>query len=309
MEKANALIRWPIRILGIAFVIGNLIILLNIDNSAAFLHGNEIIFGLIIFNIAIISLFFYLAWIWDRRREKEHLRQLAIEAPRKALEESMILDLIKLAEDTGLNLVNELNLNSLYEEWRKGNWNQYGLWHNLEQEIGAWTHAIQIKQKVFEREIYDDLDLRPTYEQKQKAWDYDSLKFGIIKTTEGPYEPGMCMRCGTEFFENNFRAELPLGFYWASDNSGKLLILCSECAPKMKVHTSSISEPTRSRHISESVKDSVWNRDRGKCVECGSNEKLEFDHIIPFSKGGSNTKRNIQLLCEACNRSKSNRIG
>ena len=65
----------------------------------------------------------------------------------------------------------------------------------------------------------------------------------------------------------------------------------------------------RSRHIEQSIKDDVLNRDNGKCVECGSNEKLEFDHIIPFSKGGSNTYRNIQLLCEPCNRTKSDKIG
>ena len=74
------------------------------------------------------------------------------------------------------------------------------------------------------------------------------------------------------------------------------------------VETLSKSE-TQSRKISQTVKDRVWNRDQGKCVECGSNEKLEFDHIIPFSKGGSNTYRNIQLLCETCNRIKSNQIG
>lgn len=61
--------------------------------------------------------------------------------------------------------------------------------------------------------------------------------------------------------------------------------------------------------IPQSVKDKVWNRDDGRCVECGSNEKLEYDHIIPFSKGGSNTYRNLQLLCENCNRKKSNNIG
>ena len=61
--------------------------------------------------------------------------------------------------------------------------------------------------------------------------------------------------------------------------------------------------------ISQEVKDKVWNRDGGKCVKCGSNENLEFDHIIPFSKGGGNTYRNIQLLCEPCNRTKSNKIG
>lgn len=38
-------------------------------------------------------------------------------------------------------------------------------------------------------------------------------------------------------------------------------------------------------------------------------ENLEFDHIIPHSKGGANTYRNIQLLCEPCNRSKSAKIG
>jgi len=68
-------------------------------------------------------------------------------------------------------------------------------------------------------------------------------------------------------------------------------------------------ERNESRRISQDVKDKVWRRDEGKCINCGSNEKLEFDHIIPFSKGGSNTYRNIQLLCEKCNREKSNKIG
>lgn len=65
----------------------------------------------------------------------------------------------------------------------------------------------------------------------------------------------------------------------------------------------------RSRHISQEVKDLVWRRDQGRCVECGSNEHLEFDHIIPFAKGGANTYRNVQLLCEPCNRGKADRIG
>jgi len=60
--------------------------------------------------------------------------------------------------------------------------------------------------------------------------------------------------------------------------------------------------------IPDEVKMFVWNRDNGKCVKCGSKESLEYDHIIPISKGGSNTERNIQLLCEKCNRSKRNDI-
>jgi Holliday junction DNA helicase RuvB len=60
--------------------------------------------------------------------------------------------------------------------------------------------------------------------------------------------------------------------------------------------------------ISSEVRREVWRRDEGKCVKCGSRENLEFDHILPVSKGGANTARNIELLCEACNRAKSDLI-
>jgi len=62
------------------------------------------------------------------------------------------------------------------------------------------------------------------------------------------------------------------------------------------------------QHIPQKVRDEVWRRDQGRCVECGSQINLEFDHIIPISKGGSNTARNIRLLCEECNRKKSDNI-
>ena len=65
----------------------------------------------------------------------------------------------------------------------------------------------------------------------------------------------------------------------------------------------------RSRRISDEVKDKVWRRDNGTCVDCGSRENLEFHHIIPHSKGGSNTYRNIEILCETCNRKRSDKIG
>lgn len=63
-----------------------------------------------------------------------------------------------------------------------------------------------------------------------------------------------------------------------------------------------------SRHIPQSVKNAVWLRCQGRCVQCASTQYLEFDHIIPFSKGGSNSENNIQILCRACNLAKSNQL-
>lgn len=60
--------------------------------------------------------------------------------------------------------------------------------------------------------------------------------------------------------------------------------------------------------IPEKVRHEVWRRDQGCCVDCGSRDRLEFDHIVPVSKGGSNTARNVELRCEPCNRRKGARI-
>jgi HNH endonuclease len=56
-----------------------------------------------------------------------------------------------------------------------------------------------------------------------------------------------------------------------------------------------------SREIPAEVRSYVWRRDGGRCVQCGSTKNLEYDHKLPWSRGGSNTVRNIQLLCHDCN--------
>lgn len=67
-------------------------------------------------------------------------------------------------------------------------------------------------------------------------------------------------------------------------------------------------ERGNSRHITQDVKTVVWQRDGGKCVQCGATDYLEFDHIIPVAKGGANGVENIQLLCRRCNAKKRDRI-
>ncbi len=65
----------------------------------------------------------------------------------------------------------------------------------------------------------------------------------------------------------------------------------------------------RSRIIPTSVKREVWARDGGKCVTCGATDELHFDHVVPFSKGGTSLKaENVQLLCARHNLGKSAKI-
>jgi len=63
-----------------------------------------------------------------------------------------------------------------------------------------------------------------------------------------------------------------------------------------------------SRYIPNMVKFEVFARDEGACRHCGSTENLELDHIHPFSRGGTSTADNLQLLCGDCNRHKSTKI-
>ncbi|HLW83165.1 MAG TPA: HNH endonuclease [Candidatus Acidoferrales bacterium] len=65
----------------------------------------------------------------------------------------------------------------------------------------------------------------------------------------------------------------------------------------------------QTRLIPTSVKLAVWKRDKGKCCKCGSKDNLHFDHILPYSKGGSSlVAKNIQLLCVRHNLEKRDKI-
>lgn len=56
--------------------------------------------------------------------------------------------------------------------------------------------------------------------------------------------------------------------------------------------------------ISDSVRQSIFDRDGWKCLRCGTVDNLTIDHIIPQSKGGTHDSDNLQTLCDRCNKSK-----
>lgn len=61
------------------------------------------------------------------------------------------------------------------------------------------------------------------------------------------------------------------------------------------------SPSTLKRTYSGTKKQKILERDGEKCLKCGSQEKLTMQHVIPFSKGGETTSRNLVTLCESCN--------
>jgi len=70
-----------------------------------------------------------------------------------------------------------------------------------------------------------------------------------------------------------------------------------------------VRELAHTRMIPSNVKQEVYARDKGRCVVCGSDDNIHYDHILPFSKGGTSlTADNIQILCARHNLQKSAKI-
>jgi len=107
-------------------------------------------------------------------------------------------------------------------------------------------------------------------------------------------------------------------FYWDDDGLDgediKALILQRRRRLQQRVQTArsllqaeAAGKPVRAAIPSE-LRRAVFERDGGRCVECGSNFDLQYDHVLPVALGGATTLENLQLLCAECNRRKSDTL-
>jgi 5-methylcytosine-specific restriction endonuclease McrA len=62
------------------------------------------------------------------------------------------------------------------------------------------------------------------------------------------------------------------------------------------------SKRSKACDITQKVKNAVWERDRHKCVLCGTNQAMPNAHYIPRSQGGLGVEQNIVTLCLDCHR-------
>jgi hypothetical protein len=121
-----------------------------------------------------------------------------------------------------------------------------------------------------------------------------SLNFGIDRMTSKSLVQRAVFVGRPQLLLENAPEEGAIGIKQALEPAGARIKIAEAADPSV----------SQRRSIPERVRHEVWRRDGGRCVDCGSRENLEFDHIIALSRGGSNTARNIELRCQTCNRKK-----
>ena len=96
---------------------------------------------------------------------------------------------------------------------------------------------------------------------------------------------------------------------WIEESKGRKVFKFKLEITDQGEHKNADIKIDHNRLIPKEVKIEVWKRDKGRCIVCGTTENLHFDHIIPFSKGGSSLDpRNIQILCAKHNLTKRDKI-
>ena len=70
------------------------------------------------------------------------------------------------------------------------------------------------------------------------------------------------------------------------------------------VATDALPPAPRRDVIPREVRRAVFERDNGRCVDCGSSFDIQYDHVIPVAFGGASTVQNLQILCAPCNQAK-----
>lgn len=63
-----------------------------------------------------------------------------------------------------------------------------------------------------------------------------------------------------------------------------------------------IHRETKATSIAPAVKKSVWERDFGRCVLCGTHKAGPHCHFIRRAQGGLGIEQNIFTGCEKCHR-------
>lgn len=187
-------------------------------------------------------------------------------------------------------LRNDVRLSKLIQERRK--------WVRGQEKIHEQRKVILDKELSAkrEKEKFEELErLRLKESEENREIEIESSRLKMIEDEN-------------ENIKNKFKEKIKQEILrkekekiWASEAYQELIDIG-------EINSNEFSGKNTRESIPTDVKIAVWHRDKECCVKCNSKSNLEFDHIIPVSKGGANSINNIQILCRTCNRKKSNKI-
>jgi hypothetical protein len=157
-------------------------------------------------------------------------------------------------------------------------------------------HEQGITDKSKKREVLSKLKGKTTRESEGLLWS--------MKNPETPRKMNLWINESTY---DELKKVKDLKAHKYQDMDSLLLGLAKEVTSIWSPTTLRAPRPSNpaSRYVPNPIKTSIWTRDRGKCRNCGSTRALEYDHILPYSRGGKTTLENLQLLCRNCNQRKA----
>lgn len=129
-----------------------------------------------------------------------------------------------------------------------------------------------------------------TLNKKRKNPPEETINIKIKKSTLDLIREVQCLKAHTHKSMDDLMVHVFTGVKSAWD-------------PSLVKRRSSVVE-SGSRYIPAQVRAYVWERDKGKCQNCGSTYAIQLDHKHAFAKGGKTNPENLQLLCRNCNQRK-----
>lgn len=171
--------------------------------------------------------------------------------------------------------------------------------HLRSTELCHWNTSCSYRYETRTKTIVLDGKLIVTNRRIIFSAQERAIEFGLKRILN--------IRCNPESVHLALTSTRGQGIYFVPD-AETLAAILEVLVRKHNFQVVERMDSMRSRRIPDEVKVAVWNRDGGKCVKCHATDYLEYDHIIPFSKGGSNSEKNIQLLCRRCNLNKGGEL-
>lgn len=201
---------------------------------------------------------------------------------------------------------------------------------------GSYINEDAVRQKVLEKVLtwaadYEKAQSIEEYMQKHiiddasNLWMYFTSVIAWVDSLFGKDIPGMKSQPWGILY-NAYHAEHSMkdgcafcvikatpGFYTKSEIIEEVLRLRADgmVTANSGIYEYILSGDVRKlslRKFDENIKMMKFNAQGGLCAHCGRKFKYEdlvTDHIVPWSRGGTSTLSNCQLLCASCNNNKS----